>query len=473
MMMLSDNNYTNNYYTNNNNYTNNNYTTIVIPVLLLQQQQHPDHHNLHHHNQQQQASSFEPSTTTTGTTATGTHLQLVQDIVILILYGLTTGVGVFGNSLVCYVVFSRPTISTTYILIGNLAISDILGSLSIPGQWLLCSYGILDGYGDKGCGLAKSGQILSYYVSTFTMTVIAYDRYLVVQKPLARRLRPTLPIATVWTLSALCCLPSMTSMRIWEFFGPRRLIYCRIVFVTQSLSPHISTAGFRQFRAAFVMVTQYAIPLSLSTVLYVFCMIKIVSRKRIGAVTAQQSRLFSRSKRRTIQMLTLALMAFALAWLPVHLIHLVDFYITPLLATDCNSSQYYLFFYWLAISSCCFNPFIYCYLNQDFRTAGRRWLRLVLCLDSSQWCWHRYGNWWRHHWQHRRQQSLDSQQQHCIVNQLIDDNQSSSSKHRTRSQTITSSSTTTTTGSSIFYLNIDDSPTTDWDSQSVSQSVFN
>lgn len=92
-------------------------------------------------------------------------------------------------------------------------------------------------------------------------------------------------------------------------------------------------------------------------------------------MTDQQSKEFYRSKWRTIQMLTIALLAFIIAWFPVQLIHVIDFYITPLMARDCNSSYYYLFFYWLAISSCCFNPFIYCYLNNDFRSAAKS----VLC----------------------------------------------------------------------------------------------
>ena len=96
----------------------------------------------------------------------------------------------------------------------------------------------------------------------------------------------------------------------------------------------------------------------------------------VGAVTDQQSRDFYRSKQRTIYMLTIALLAFGIAWFPIQLIHMIDFYITPLLAKDCNAKSYYLFFYWLAISSVCFNPFIYCYLNNEFRSAAKS---VLLC----------------------------------------------------------------------------------------------
>ena len=167
--------------------------------------------------------------------------KLGQDIPILILYSITFILGIFGNSIVCYVVFRRKITTTTYILIGNLAISDILGSATIPsnlyfllleittnsnpnlplGQWLLCSSYVLDNYGDRGCGLMKSSQILSYYISTFTMIVIAFDRYRIVNYPLGPRMRPWLPIALMWVFATICVLPTMVSMRISEFFTPK------------------------------------------------------------------------------------------------------------------------------------------------------------------------------------------------------------------------------------------------------------
>ncbi|CAG2118536.1 unnamed protein product, partial [Medioppia subpectinata] len=184
---------------------------------------------------------------------------------------------------------------------------------------------------------------------------------------MAERMKPWIPIVCIWLLATICVLPTMVSMRIMTYFSPNHLIHCRIAFP----STYFSKGPFRKFRAAFVMITQYAIPLIIAIILYAFCIIKIISRKRLGAVTDQQSREFCRSKRRTIQMLTIALLAFAIAWLPVHLIHMIDFYITPLLPNDCNFSPYYLFVYWLAVSSVCFNPFIYCYLNNDFRSAAK------------------------------------------------------------------------------------------------------
>jgi len=126
----------------------------------------------------------------------------------------------------------------------------------------------------------KSSQILSYYISTFTMTVIAFDRYRILYHPLSLRMKPWLPICSIWIISSICILPTMVSMRISEYFTPNRLIYCKVAF--PSPLKVFSSSPFRKFRATFVMVTQYLIPLTVSVVLYAFCIKKILSRKRIG-----------------------------------------------------------------------------------------------------------------------------------------------------------------------------------------------
>lgn len=147
-------------------------------------------------------------------------------------------------------------------------------------QWFLCSYYVLGEYGDRGCGLMKSSQILSYYISTFTMTVIAFDRYRIVHHPLGTRMKPWLPITMIWLVSTVFVLPTMVQMRISEYFTPKRLIYCRIVF--PSSVDLFSTAPFRKFRATFVLVTQYIIPSVVSVILYALCLKKLILRKRIG-----------------------------------------------------------------------------------------------------------------------------------------------------------------------------------------------
>lgn len=126
----------------------------------------------------------------------------------------------------------------------------------------------------------KSSQILSYYISTFTMTVIAFDRFRIVYYPLGTRMKPWLPIAMIWIISTLFVLPTMVSMRLSEYFTPTRLIYCRIAF--PSSIKIFSKGPFRKLRATFVIISQYVIPSTISLILYALCLKKIISRKRIG-----------------------------------------------------------------------------------------------------------------------------------------------------------------------------------------------
>ena len=73
-----------------------------------------------------------------------------RDWIILSLYFITAIIAIIGNIYVCLVIYYKKKLrSTTYILVLNIAISDIIGGLVIPMQWLFCSTYTLDS-GDFG-----------------------------------------------------------------------------------------------------------------------------------------------------------------------------------------------------------------------------------------------------------------------------------------------------------------------------------
>lgn len=154
-------------------------------------------------------------------------VEEMRDWIVLSLYLLTSIVALIGNLFVCKVIYTKKQFrSTTYILIVNMAISDIVGALVIPGQWLFCSTYILDSgaTGQRFCGTFKSLQILSYYVSTFSMTAIAIDRYKLVCHPLSQRIRPLVPLIVIWALGCLFTSTTLFSMRVSEYFSPVQVI---------------------------------------------------------------------------------------------------------------------------------------------------------------------------------------------------------------------------------------------------------
>ncbi|KAH9491127.1 neuropeptide Y receptor, partial [Dermatophagoides farinae] len=117
------------------------------------------------------------------------------------------------------------------------------------------------------------------------------------------------------------------------------------------------------FKTIIVFITQYFIPLS--TICYLYIEIgKIIHQqgKLCNVKGNAKTRIRQRKKNRRLLMLILMVMVFAICWLPLHLFHiLIDIGLI-----DYNY-RIFMMVHWLAMSSVSYNPFIYCWLNKNFR----------------------------------------------------------------------------------------------------------
>lgn len=88
----------------------------------------------------------------------------------------------------------------------------------------------------------------------------------------------------------------------------------------------------------------------------------------------------NQNKRQSFVKLLVVISLFALCWLPLNVYHLVSDVGASESATRHNSTAF-LICHWLAMSSVCYNPFVYCWLNANFRdavqTCGRLCMRSV------------------------------------------------------------------------------------------------
>ena len=149
---------------------------------------------------------------------------------------------------------------------------------------------------------------------------------------------------------------------------------CRVLF------PLNVGLTLRKVRAMLVIITQYVIPLSLTAYFYSMVVKTVWKRQNIGNTSEGKKKSFDKNKWKTIKMLMVVTVLFAIAWFPTHLMHFLKFFtnVIPITKGKCNASTFYMLCYWLGISSCVFNPFIYCYFNKDFREeAIRYWNRLM------------------------------------------------------------------------------------------------
>jgi hypothetical protein len=305
--------------------------------------------------------------------------------------------------------FDRPTNDTF-----NARLSSIVGLVVRR----------LPNHGQQVCASLSTTHLATCYVSTLTMTAIAYSRYKLLHSPLRPHVRLRGLLIGIWSLSFLMALfATMCSMRVSLYFGSESFVSCRLLLRSQS-----SEWSKRQIRVLILFVTQYVLPFALTSLLYVRVLqelrscavrhssfrsalqpLRLTHVKRISCTSgsmrsasvasvqfAPKSSLRSRSsgsssiwpissvfgaanaelrntKRRLTHMLICVLTLFAFCWLPIHVLHLIQFLFRSFQDEEyCDSTFLYLLLYWLAMSTFAQNPFLYMYFSREIRSAIAR-----------------------------------------------------------------------------------------------------
>jgi hypothetical protein len=310
--------------------------------------------------------------------------ELIRNIFIIICYSLIVIVSLIGNLLVCKVVFERKgSRTTTNLLIGNLAVSDLLMTvMNIPFNIARI---VLDNwpFGETLCILVPFIQSTSAHCSSITMMVIALERYcsLINRTHIVgncfgkcfpnRCTHRCLPFGNIlfiiWFLSAFFSLPHGIYNQVLEIFTWRKLIRCRVIYPEPSQL-------FRRRLTLITFLSQYLIPICLTCICYLRIGFFLWRREIVGTVSEGRRLSLIRRKRQRIKMLLMVVCVFATCWLPLNVYHLL---------TDFNIINYrsslFLVVHWFAMSSICYNPFIYCWLNENFKSRAKM---LFSCISA-------------------------------------------------------------------------------------------
>lgn len=109
-------------------------------------------------------------------------------------------------------------------------------------------------------------------------------------------------------------------------------------------------------------VLLYMLPLLIISASYTTVACRLWRHNAIGDTTTAQHAAQRKKRRRTLTMLLLVVGVFAVCWFPLNCyVILLSSHTIP------SSNALYFCFHWLAMSSTCYNPFIYCCLNPAFR----------------------------------------------------------------------------------------------------------
>lgn len=277
-----------------------------------------------------------------------------------IVYALIFSIGIMGNLLVCFVVARNTAMqNVTNFFIANLAVSDILICvLAVPftsahialGTWL---------FGETLCHIVPFAQGVSVYVSAFTLMAIAVDRYFVIIHPFRSRMQVPLCaaiVACIWLTACMFTLPYGTFI---EHFHVVDGTFCQENWPAE------------HNRRTFSLLTtflQFVLPFAVVSFCYLRVCCKLRQRVRVKSGAKSLRELERKRTRRTNRMLIVMVMFFAASWLPLNIHNLwIDFHIP---AAAYSASSYNVIFFTchaVAMSSTCYNPFLYAWLNDNFR----------------------------------------------------------------------------------------------------------
>ncbi|XP_059097322.1 RYamide receptor-like isoform X2 [Tigriopus californicus] len=280
------------------------------------------------------------------------------------LYAIIFVLGMVGNLLFCYIVISsRSMKNITYHLLVNLSVSDLLitclcGPLQVSNTLVL-------GYWPFGwfmCICFSYFQGISILVSSFSLVVISFERYMSILHPL----KPVIPragslyvIVGVWLVSLAASIPLIIQtkhveieMGVWVCSADVDLFF------------HISSVLFT--------IIQYFLPVVLMTYFYSMVAKTIWSRRDICELMdgtshkAEKELQMLKSKRKMIKMLIVVVACYTICWIPFNI-----FWVLLLIWPSLEQSTWYPYIFTavhiLAVSHTCINPVIYCWMNRRVR----------------------------------------------------------------------------------------------------------
>nr|XP_061819477.1 galanin receptor type 1b [Nerophis lumbriciformis] len=289
-----------------------------------------------------------------------------EAVVVPVLFGLIFAVGLVGNTLVLLVtgrvsrartgsVGLRPG-NPTNIFISNLSVADLLFLLlcvpfhatiySLP-HWV---------FGGFVCRFGHFFASVSVLVSIFTLVAMSVDRYVaVVRSERARGVRnrrnALVGVGVIWTASLVCSLPVAQHQVLAEHPSAPNSTFCW---------ERWSGRSRHAYKVSMVLVG-FVVPLLLISCCYIRVLCHLHKKMKTMSKKSEHA------KQKTTQTVLLVIAAFAICWIPHHVITMwAEFGTFPL--TDA-SFAFRIVSHCLSYAHSCVNPVLYAFLSEKFRQA--------------------------------------------------------------------------------------------------------
>ncbi|XP_068112848.1 C3a anaphylatoxin chemotactic receptor-like isoform X2 [Hyperolius riggenbachi] len=296
-----------------------------------------------------------------------TMIKNQEHVFTILIFTITTLVGIPGNLMVLWVTGMRMKKTVTTVWYRNLALADIICCLVFPfiiplfiyGKWI---------YGGTLCKILPSVHILNMFASVFTLMAISIDRCILVVRPVWAQNHRNLWMArmicvAIWVLSFLMCLPGVLYRRIFTENNTTQCGYGREIYNNES---NISDQMHVTYPKATVHFTRtifgFLIPFCIIFVSYAYLSNKL-----------KNSRLL-KVQQKTTKVVFVIIIAFCVTWAPYHIMSVIVLY------TEKNRVVAYLVLLSRALATfnSCMNPVIYVFMGKDGKSRVRHSIRRVM-----------------------------------------------------------------------------------------------
>ncbi|XP_004698977.1 leukotriene B4 receptor 1 [Echinops telfairi] len=243
--------------------------------------------------------------TASSNTAMSSVNALIAPLAIILL-SVALVVGLPGNGFVVWsILVKMQKRSVTALMVLHLALADLAVLLTAPFFLSFLSRGTWV-FKLSGCRLCFYICGVSMYASVLLITAMSLDRSLAVARPfLSQKLRTKTMVsrvlAGIWVASMILATPVLVYRQV-IVAGDNRTLICKVCYPSK---------GHMDFHLLFETLTGFLLPF----------MAVVASYSDIGR--RLQARSFRRS-RRTGRLVVLIILAFAVFWLPYHLVNLAE-----------------------------------------------------------------------------------------------------------------------------------------------------
>nr|XP_046269087.1 prolactin releasing hormone 2 receptor [Scatophagus argus] len=298
-------------------------------------------------------------------------LELLSDLrlVFIPLYSAVVLVACSGNLLLLFLIWhNKKRHNTTNFLISNLALVDLVMCVfCVP---LTASYAFDQRgwvFGPHMCHFVTVMQSAAVYAAVLSLMAIAVDRYVVVAYPIRKRAGCQFCwglVALIWLSSLALSTPTALHTVYLDLRGAGlQMAVCEEFWDGQERG--------RLIYSCFILFFSYFVPLAAVSISY--CAISHQLKQRTTSCLTACPELrsaraaWSRRRRKTFYLLLVSVLCFAFSWLPLQVVNLIrdldtDFSILGKNYVNIIQVSSHLF----AMSSACYNPFIYASLHNKF-----------------------------------------------------------------------------------------------------------